>query len=118
MYIRVLTHARAQVSRQLQGVQIPPDALVLSTILGLPPAKQAKVLGIAPHQLLRIFAPAIGHVDEACARARRVGACDGSVRDCCGLEVTTSQGTDPVICLLYTSPSPRDVEESRMPSSA
>ena len=33
--------------------------------------------------------------------------------------------TDPVpnikqkkVCLLYTSPSPRDVEESRMPSSA
>ena len=24
----------------------------------------------------------------------------------------------PVSCLLYTSPSPRDVEESRMPSSA
>ena len=24
----------------------------------------------------------------------------------------------PRICLLYTSPSPRDVEESRMPSSA
>ena len=24
----------------------------------------------------------------------------------------------PVACLLYTSPSPRDVEESRMPSSA
>ena len=24
----------------------------------------------------------------------------------------------PYICLLYTSPSPRDVEESRMPSSA
>ena len=24
----------------------------------------------------------------------------------------------PNICLLYTSPSPRDVEESRMPSSA
>ena len=24
----------------------------------------------------------------------------------------------PVNCLLYTSPSPRDVEESRMPSSA
>ena len=27
------------------------------------------------------------------------------------------EGTDWV-CLLYTSPSPRDVEESRMPSSA
>ena len=25
---------------------------------------------------------------------------------------------DPFPCLLYTSPSPRDVEESRMPSSA
>ena len=27
-------------------------------------------------------------------------------------------GPPPKICLLYTSPSPRDVEESRMPSSA
>ena len=26
--------------------------------------------------------------------------------------------TSLLICLLYTSPSPRDVEESRMPSSA
>ena len=29
-----------------------------------------------------------------------------------------SSGTGTVLCLLYTSPSPRDVEESRMPSSA
>ena len=30
-----------------------------------------------------------------------------------------NQNSDSVkICLLYTSPSPRDVEESRMPSSA
>ena len=30
-----------------------------------------------------------------------------------------SVGNDNVVtCLLYTSPSPRDVEESRMPSSA
>ena len=28
------------------------------------------------------------------------------------------QKYDYLICLLYTSPSPRDVEESRMPSSA
>ena len=28
------------------------------------------------------------------------------------------QGFDTSACLLYTSPSPRDVEESRMPSSA
>ena len=35
------------------------------------------------------------------------------------LVLAAEQGRfSPVICLLYTSPSPRDVEESRMPSSA
>ena len=29
-----------------------------------------------------------------------------------------AQAQQPLTCLLYTSPSPRDVEESRMPSSA
>ena len=29
-----------------------------------------------------------------------------------------AHGEPPATCLLYTSPSPRDVEESRMPSSA
>ena len=33
-------------------------------------------------------------------------------------EATTGGSYDTVSCLLYTSPSPRDVEESRMPSSA
>ena len=28
------------------------------------------------------------------------------------------ESEEDAICLLYTSPSPRDVEESRMPSSA
>ena len=32
-------------------------------------------------------------------------------------DVITANG-DKQCCLLYTSPSPRDVEESRMPSSA
>ena len=36
------------------------------------------------------------------------------VRMCIGVV----QGLSLSICLLYTSPSPRDVEESRMPSSA
>ena len=27
-------------------------------------------------------------------------------------------GADPIVCLLYTSPSPRDAHKSRMPSSA
>jgi len=32
--------------------------------------------------------------------------------------MTMLQPGELIICLLYTSPSPRDVEESRMPSSA
>ena len=35
-------------------------------------------------------------------------------RDAFGFEVVDHEH----LCLLYTSPSPRDVEESRMPSSA
>ena len=40
------------------------------------------------------------------------------------LEILEEQIKNPrdsvhqIVCLLYTSPSPRDVEESRMPSSA
>ena len=35
------------------------------------------------------------------------------------IKLLTGTGNDQnYICLLYTSPSPRDVEESRMPSSA
>ena len=34
------------------------------------------------------------------------------------LSPQVTAGDSKYICLLYTSPSPRDVEESRMPSSA
>ena len=35
------------------------------------------------------------------------------------IQICKNTGFDPYnLCLLYTSPSPRDVEESRMPSSA
>ena len=33
-------------------------------------------------------------------------------------EIKNKRPIQYIICLLYTSPSPRDVEESRMPSSA
>ena len=50
-------------------------------------------------------------VGQAIAVLRRVGgAANESV-------IPLFQGLDST-CLLYTSPSPRDVEESRMPSSA
>ena len=38
-------------------------------------------------------------------------------KDCFNLNPATNV-MNPRACLLYTSPSPRDVEESRMPSSA
>ena len=36
----------------------------------------------------------------------------------CLMKKSNFPANTPYICLLYTSPSPRDVEESRMPSSA
>ena len=35
-----------------------------------------------------------------------------------GPEVPETEATEPEDCLLYTSPSPRDLSTSRMPSSA
>ena len=45
---------------------------------------------------------------------------DGSIMDQIDETIKTLgwEPTDDIACLLYTSPSPRDVEESRMPSSA
>ena len=45
-----------------------------------------------------VYGPDSGHVNEVAMKI--------------------SKSTVDDICLLYTSPSPRDVEESRMPSSA
>ena len=45
------------------------------------------------------------------------GAADEDEDDCPS-PAAAAGGGDSIICLLYTSPSPRDVEESRMPSSA
>ena len=35
-----------------------------------------------------------------------------------GFQKSASQGMEDIVCLLYTSPSPRDRTRSRMPSSA
>ena len=43
---------------------------------------------------------------------------DGLMTKLMGQNMMRKDGEDHKACLLYTSPSPRDVEESRMPSSA
>ena len=58
---------------------------------------------------------------RACAKKvratlERFGTCEKLGLDECWVDLTAE--VDRRICLLYTSPSPRDVEESRMPSSA
>ena len=54
--------------------------------------------------------------EHTCDRVQNViGECEWKVRDMIeqsGLDIDTRD------CLLYTSPSPRDAHESRMPSSA
>ena len=68
---------------------------------------------------LEMNAPVTGAVSLGDCIA--VGFGDGSVRFFRpGLAHTVTRAHEGVVlcCLLYTSPSPRDVEESRMPSSA
>ena len=59
----------------------------------------------------------IMHIDETIRRAKNIEPnfcweCYSCVKAC------PNHAIDVRGCLLYTSPSPRDVEESRMPSSA
>ena len=49
------------------------------------------------------------------AKIDRLGAVYQELKDELGKIIV---GQDDVICLLYTSPSPRDRQKSRMPSSA
>ena len=58
---------------------------------------------------------------EAEAREARRIHLQGELLHFANTESRRRQGqpvTDPLFCLLYTSPSPRDKRQSRMPSSA
>ena len=51
--------------------------------------------------------------DDECSESIRLSWGDGSLEDFCETLISTVKS-----CLLYTSPSPRDLSTSRMPSSA
>ena len=73
-------------------------------------------------------------ISKSLAKQAMVISVDGELKDLdfliendCSVKIFTSKNPEGLetirhdtahICLLYTSPSPRDVEESRMPSSA
>ena len=75
------------------------------------PAEDGEV-GILPHHEAMILATKEGEV-----RFRPVG--EGNWRKAItGRGIVQVANNRIIICLLYTSPSPRDRQESRMPSSA
>ena len=61
-------------------------------------------------------APQKTRLQRLAAEAEQKDKVLAAVYNCAIGRLLQSDDTDP--CLLYTSPSPRDVEESRMPSSA
>ena len=66
------------------------------------PVSVVPPLASRPHDHSHCVSHALAEAEAICARQ--------------GLRLTALRKR--VLCLLYTSPSPRDVEESRMPSSA
>ena len=59
-------------------------------------------------------------VNDKCIKCKLTDCVDVCPVDCFyeGKNMLVIKPDECIDCLLYTSPSPRDVEESRMPSSA
>ena len=64
--------------------------------------------------------PATSHIDEVSTLeiVRLMNQEDKKVAEAVEVVLPQIAAAVDVICLLYTSPSPRDTERSRMPSSA
>ena len=67
------------------------------------------VIGLGPSRNFRLS----GNSYTCCRRGAPVGVARGG-----DLHAELAYGNHPSVCLLYTSPSPRDKRQSRMPSSA
>ena len=71
------------------------------------------IVNAANSQLLGCFIPCHGCIDNAIHTAAGV-----QLRQNCFDIMQKQKHAEPTGCLLYTSPSPRDRQKSRMPSSA
>ena len=82
-------------------------------------AQAAEGLGLThlrvPEQIIR---PASGHLHESMMILAYVAAITEKIELVPSVVILPARQTALFACLLYTSPSPRDAHESRMPSSA
>ena len=90
-----------------------PAALATGAELDLPPgaARHVQVLRLQPGDSITLF-----HGGQSAADPG--GEFDATVVKMGRSDVRVLVGAHHAICLLYTSPSPRDQRGSRMPSSA
>ena len=88
---------------------------VVSVLAALAPSNPPKATKMDVNEFRNIY----GHANETLLRttAKRLGIeLTGEMHACTGCSM--SKAFRKGICLLYTSPSPRDKRQSRMPSSA
>ena len=115
----------ARKSPSIEGFELPGNQSA-SSVSGM---KDKSILDMGPEDLLEQGDQVLTRVAELDSRAVAVGggigvgAGAGAIVTSSGIEdggVYTSHGIGVhiSICLLYTSPSPRDRQKSRMPSSA
>ena len=114
---------------------LPDDQRIVITGLGLTPPNGSSLAefrdsllngrsGIQDYEI-RYFGKTVAGICDfdvkrhQSRRDARRGTRAGSVGIYCAREAIASSGLDwDNVCLLYTSPSPRDKRQSRMPSSA
>ena len=122
------------IRRLTQGVVIIGlVSLLIFTLLRVVPGDPVRLMagGMAPEALIEKIAKDMGLRDPIIVQfGRYMGSVlqgdlgQSFVRPANGAATgganfnDTTRGERAKVCLLYTSPSPRDVEESRMPSSA
>ena len=96
------------------------DPLFLRRAHGLEPTALARELEPKVRRIVRLISETLEGSEEfdpkTVVTSLRIGAFDYELTGIIPQLVTELSRVSP--CLLYTSPSPRDVEESRMPSSA
>ena len=98
---------------QVEPILNKADLVIhLAGIIGFP------ACNAEPDLAYRINVEGTKRVIEASAGKRFVYASTGSVYGALDSVCTEEAEANPISCLLYTSPSPRDATLSRMPSSA